>query len=180
MALRYPTQTLRVAAHTPILSILHFVSINGSQRGPTYQTAVRNFACLRPPMAYTVIKDRKQVEYIFTATIVQRLGGRKRGEADSGLHYPYVYDTSRMYRNRAEPRVHIALHPGRNYMLVETGASGIGSSPAIPTPENDSASAAREPTRRRCQSVQMFPVNRESGWKYSSIYTAGKKSEDSW
>ena len=49
MALRYPTQTLRVAAHTPTLSILHFVSTNGSQRGPTYQTAMRNFACLRPP-----------------------------------------------------------------------------------------------------------------------------------
>ena len=67
MALRYPTQTLRVAAHASILSILHFVSANGSQRGPTYQTAVKNFACLRPPMAYTVYKDRKQVDKSFAA-----------------------------------------------------------------------------------------------------------------
>ena len=153
MALRYPTQTLRVAAHTPTLYILHFVSTNGSQRGPTYQTAVRNFACFRPPMAYTVIKNRwninlqaitqaharcalpMPVEFHpvawlhipidlqtgavdsfaewdvpvvlrILATIVQRLGVRKRGEAPSGLHYPYVCDTSRIYCNRAEPRVH--------------------------------------------------------------------------
>ena len=50
MALRYPTQTLRVAAHAPTLSISHFVNTNGSQRGPTYQTAVGNFSYQRPPM----------------------------------------------------------------------------------------------------------------------------------
>ena len=49
MALRNPTQTLRVAASTPTLSILHFVKTNGSQRGPTYRTAVKNFSSLRPP-----------------------------------------------------------------------------------------------------------------------------------
>ena len=42
------------------------------------------------------------------ATIVQRSGGRKRAEAPMGLHYPYVCDASRMYCNRAEPRVHTA------------------------------------------------------------------------
>ena len=42
------------------------------------------------------------------ATIVQRLGCKNWGEAPSGLHYPYVCDTSRMYCNRAEPRVHTA------------------------------------------------------------------------
>ena len=144
MALRYPTQALRVAASTPTLSILHVVSTNGSQRGPTYQRAVRNLTCLRPPVAYTVIEDRKHVEYNFTtiirararcalpmpmefhpvarlhipidphtgavdcfadwdepvvlrilATIVQRFGGRKRDEAPSELHYPYLGDDSR-------------------------------------------------------------------------------------
>ena len=63
MACRYPTQALRVAASAPVLSILHFVTSDGSQRGPTYQTAVRKIAGRRPPMAYTVIKDQKQVEY---------------------------------------------------------------------------------------------------------------------
>ena len=157
MALRYPTQALRVAVNAPALSILHFVTSDGSQRGPTYQTAVRKFACLRPPMAYTIIKDKKQVEYNFTAiirararcalpmpmefhpvawlhvpldpetgaadsfagwnaevvlrvlaTIVQRLGGRKRGEKPTGLRYPYDCDTSRMYCDRTNPRVHTA------------------------------------------------------------------------
>ena len=42
------------------------------------------------------------------STIVQRLGGRKQGQAPSGLHYLYVCDTSRKYCNRAEPRVHTA------------------------------------------------------------------------
>ena len=72
MALRFPTQTLRVAASAPTLSTLHFVKTNGSKRGPTYQTAVKNFSCLRPPMAYTVIKDRKQVEYNSMAVIRAR------------------------------------------------------------------------------------------------------------
>ena len=66
-------QALRVAASASVLSILHFVTPHGSQRGPTYQTAVRNFAFLRPPLAYTVIKDRKQVEYNFTAIIRARV-----------------------------------------------------------------------------------------------------------
>ena len=66
MALGYPTQTLRVAASTSNWSILHFVRANESQRGgPTYQTVVRNFASLRHPMAYSMIKDRRQVEHNF-------------------------------------------------------------------------------------------------------------------
>ena len=62
LALRYPTQFLRVAANAPTLSILHFVTSNGPQRSPTYQRAVSSFASLRPPMAYTIIKDKRQVE----------------------------------------------------------------------------------------------------------------------
>ena len=72
MALRYSTQALRVAASAPALSILHFVTSDGSQRGPTYQPVVRNFASLRPPMAYTIIKDKKRVEYDFTSIIRAR------------------------------------------------------------------------------------------------------------
>ena len=72
MALRCPTQALQVAGSAPTLSILHFVTTKGSQRDPTYQSAVRSFANLRPPMAYTVIKDRKQVEYIYTTIIRAR------------------------------------------------------------------------------------------------------------
>ena len=143
MALRFPTQVLRVAANAPSLSILHFVISDGSQRGPTYQRAVSSFASLRPPLAYTIIKDKKQVEHNFASiirgrarcalplpmefhpiewlhipldretgaaesfanwnaevvlrvldTIVQRLGGRKRGEETTGLRYPYVCDPS--------------------------------------------------------------------------------------
>ena len=157
MALRYPTQVMRVAANTPTLSILHFVISDGSQRGSSYQRAVSSFASLRPPMAYTIIKDKKQVEHNFAsnirararcalpmpmefhpitwlhipldpetgagdsfanwnaevvlrvlATIVQRLGGRKRGEEPTGLQYSYVCDTSRMYCDRASPRAYPA------------------------------------------------------------------------
>ena len=157
MALRYPTQALRVAALVPTLSILHFVTSDRSLWGPTYQTAVRSFGSLRPPMAYKIIKEKKQVQYNFTSiirgrarcalpmpmelhavawlhvalnqetgaadsfadwnaevvlrvlgTIVQRLGGRKRREAHTGLRYPYVCDTSRMYCDRTNPRVHTA------------------------------------------------------------------------
>ena len=73
MALRYPTQVLRAAANAPTLSILHLVIPDGSQRGgPTYQRAVSSFASLRPPMAFTVIKDRKQVEHNFVSIIRAR------------------------------------------------------------------------------------------------------------
>ena len=157
MALLYPTQALQVVASAPAFSILHFVTSNGSQRGPTYQTAVRSVASLRPPMAYTIIKDKKQLEHNFTsiirarawcalpmpmefhpiawlhipldpktgaadsfsgwnaevvlrilATIIQRLGGRKRGETPTSLRYSYVCDTSRMYCDRTNPREHPA------------------------------------------------------------------------
>ena len=108
-------------------------------------------------MAYTVIKDRRQVEHSFVTiirararcalpmplefhpvawlhvpinphtgavdsfadgderviqriltTIVQKLGGRKRGETHSGLHYPFVCDTFRTYCIRAQLRVKTA------------------------------------------------------------------------
>ena len=155
MALRYPTQVQRAAANAPTLSILHFVISDGSQRGPFYQRAVSSFASSRPPMAYTIIEDRKQVEHNFVsiirararcalpmplefhpvawlhisinpetgaalsfadwnaevvlrvlATIVQRLGGRERGEEPSELRYPYVCDTSRMYCDRTSPHAY--------------------------------------------------------------------------
>ena len=72
MALRYPTQPLRVAAKAPTLSILHFVDPEDDTRQPGFQMLVRNFANFRPPMAYTIIKDKKQVEYNFSALIRAR------------------------------------------------------------------------------------------------------------
>ena len=69
MALRYPTQPLKVVASTATLSLLHFVLTDSSQRAPTYPAKVCNFANLRPPMAYTTIKDKKQVEYNYVALI---------------------------------------------------------------------------------------------------------------
>ena len=69
MALRYPTQVLRMAANTPTLSILHFVTTDGPQPDPTYHRVVASFTSLRPPMAYTINKDKKQVEHNFTAII---------------------------------------------------------------------------------------------------------------
>ena len=108
-------------------------------------------------MAYTSIKNERQVEYDFTliiraraqwalpismefhpiawlhipldaetgaadsfenwnsdvvlrvlATIIQRLGDRKRGENLTGLRYPYVCDTSRMHCDRTSPLAHPA------------------------------------------------------------------------
>ena len=72
MALRYPTQVLRKAANAPSLSILHFVISDGSPRGPTYQRAVSSFDSLQPPMTYTIVKDKKQVEHNFASIIRAR------------------------------------------------------------------------------------------------------------
>ena len=72
MALRYPTQPLRVAASTPTLSILHFVVPQDDVRPPDFQMLVRDFANFRPPMAYSIIKDKKQVEHNFLNLIRAR------------------------------------------------------------------------------------------------------------
>ena len=72
MALRYPTQPLRVAARSPTLSILHFVDPQDDARPPEFQTLVRDFANFRPPMAYIIIKDKKQVEHYFVTLIQAR------------------------------------------------------------------------------------------------------------
>ena len=72
LALRYPTQDLRVAANAPSLSILHFVITNGPLKGPTYASVIRSFANLRAPMAYTVIKERRQVYYNYLTLIRAR------------------------------------------------------------------------------------------------------------
>ena len=72
MPLRYPTQPLKVAANALAYSILKFVSSDNSRRAPTYQTIVLSFANLRPPTAYTIIKDRKQVEHFYSTLIRAR------------------------------------------------------------------------------------------------------------
>ena len=41
-------------------------------------------------------------------TIIQRLGGRRKGEEPTRLLYPYACDTSRVYSARTEPREHTA------------------------------------------------------------------------
>ena len=41
-------------------------------RPPEFQTLVHNFANFRPPMAYTVVKDKKQVEHNFATLIRAR------------------------------------------------------------------------------------------------------------
>ena len=72
MTLRYPTQNWRVAANAPSLSILHFVIINGPLQGPPYTSVIRSFANLRPPTAYTVIKERRPVEHNYLTLIGAR------------------------------------------------------------------------------------------------------------
>ena len=72
MALRYPTQPLRIAATASVHSILHFVNFEENQQIPSFSEVVTTFANLRPPTAYTMIKDRQQVEYNYTATIRAR------------------------------------------------------------------------------------------------------------
>ena len=83
MALRYPAQVLRTAANTPTLSILHFVATDGPQPDPTYHRVVASFTSLRPPMAYTIINDKKQVEHNFTSII--------RARARSALPMPMEF-----------------------------------------------------------------------------------------
>ena len=72
MALRYPTQPLRIAASSPTLSMMHFVDPQDEARPPGFQTLVRDFSNFRPPRAYTIIKDQKQVEHNFVTLIRTR------------------------------------------------------------------------------------------------------------
>ena len=102
MALRYPTQVLRVAANTPTLSILPM------------PMEFHPIAWLHIPLntvtgaADSFTDWNVEVILRILATIIQRLGSRKRGESPSELRYPYVCDTSRMYCDRTSPRAHSA------------------------------------------------------------------------
>ena len=58
MALRYPTQVLRMAVNTPTFSILHFVMADETLAEPTYHRVIASYSSMRPPMAYTYIKDK--------------------------------------------------------------------------------------------------------------------------
>ena len=95
MALRYPTQALRVATNAPSLSILHFTITNGPLQGPTYASVIRNFANLRPPMAYTVFKERRQVEHNYLTLI--------RARARCALPLPLEFHPVAW--------LHVTLHP---------------------------------------------------------------------
>ena len=72
MALRYPTQPLRVAVSTPTLSILLFVVPEDDVRPPDFQILVRNFANFWLPMAHTIMEDKKQIEYNFVTLMRAR------------------------------------------------------------------------------------------------------------
>ena len=61
-----------MAVNTPTFSILHFVMADETLAEPTYRRVVANFSSMRPPMAYTSIKDKKQVEHNFTSIIKAR------------------------------------------------------------------------------------------------------------
>ena len=216
MALRYPTQVLRMAANTPTFSIQHFVTTDGIQPEPTYRGVVANFNSLRPPVAYTIIKDKKQVEHNFTSiirararcalpmpmefhpiawlhiplnpatraahsladwntevilriltTVIQRLGGRKRGEKPSGLQYPYVCDISRMYCDRTNPRAHPshileATTCWSKPDLVDFAVHQTSQRMKTKTP-----SVAKEPNRKALPIVQMSQTIRAPRWKHS-------------
>ena len=62
MALRYPTQPLRMTASTATLSILHFVDPEEDSTPRSLHALVRSFANFRPRMAYTIIKEFKQYQ----------------------------------------------------------------------------------------------------------------------
>ena len=53
IALRYPTQPLRVAANAPTKSLLHFVKLDDTQRLPTYHAVVRNGLLWPTPLSTT-------------------------------------------------------------------------------------------------------------------------------
>ena len=99
-------------------------------------------------------------------TVVQRLGGRKQGEAPSGLHYPYVCDTSRIYCDQAEPRVNTAnflesttcwSRPELVDLPIHQLAQRLTRCPLLH--ENLSGEL--------CQSVPEPLSTRKSQWKYS-------------
>ena len=69
MALRYLTQPLKVAANASAYSFLQFVGSGKLRWTLTCQAVVHNFGNLRHPMAYTIIKDRKQVEHNYATLI---------------------------------------------------------------------------------------------------------------
>ena len=92
------------------------------------------FACFQKPAhEYGRHWDERVILRILT-TIVLMLGGRKRGEAPSGLDYRCVCDTPvciAIGRNPVSkpPTPRRQLHTGHDLI------SGLGGSPTVPTPE---------------------------------------------
>ena len=66
MALRYPTQPLRVATSTPpTLSILHFVNAEENQGIPSFHALVRTFVNFRPPL---LSSSKKKIKCRYSIT----------------------------------------------------------------------------------------------------------------
>ena len=61
-----------MATNAATESLLQFVKSDDTQRLHKYHAVVRNFANLRPHMACTVIKDKKQVKHNFVSLIRAR------------------------------------------------------------------------------------------------------------
>ena len=95
---------------------------------------------------------------ILTA-VFQRLGGRKRGETPGGLHYPYVCDLSRMYCERAKPRVDTAniLRATTFWTQPELVAQAVFQN--FQKLRNGSRLLAREPDKRALSIDKEMPSN---------------------
>ena len=100
-----------------------------------------------------------QVVLRILVTIVQRLGGRKRGEAPSGLHYSYVCDTSRMYCNRDEPRIHTARNLDATTCWSRPELVDLAVHQLFQRLRNIVSSVARESTRRTLPISAEVPSN---------------------
>ena len=180
-------------------------------------------------MAYTIIKNKKQVEHNFTsiirararcalpmpmefhpiawlhiplnpatgaahsladwstevilrilATVIQRLGGRRRGESPTGLRYPYVCDASRMYCNRTNPRAHPsnilqATTCWSKPDLVDLAVHQTSQRIKAKTP-----SVAKEPNRKTLPISTDVPSNPRAALEmFLNLHSKQKEREDS-
>ena len=101
----------------------------------------------------------------FLTAAIQRLGGRIRGEAPIGLHYPYVCDTSKMYCARAEPRVKTATILKKKHLLDNIRASRSSHPSIISEFETSYAFGSTEPTVITLPRSKDIPSNRKMALK---------------
>ena len=92
-------------------------------------------------------------------TIVQRLGGRKRGKEPTGLHYSYVCDTSKMYCIRAEPRVQTARILEAITCWTRPELVGLAIHQQFQHMRTKVPTIAREPNRKNLPVSTEVPIN---------------------